>query len=296
MAYTTNPKMPRLRAKAVDMVKLEGKSIRQVARYLGYNPSTISRWVKKSHKNGNWKIDTLSSRPHNHPKQLKQDIIDKIIYFRKSTGGRCAEVVHKHMINHGYKVSLSSVKRTLDRQGFTKKKSKWKRLRKNTHRPHITQPGDLVQIDTIHIMKSPKERFYIYTLLDVHSRWAFAQYSEKISAGNTLKFVHNAKKHAPFQFHFLQSDNGPEFSSHFTDRIKIQHRHSRVRKPNDNAHLERFNRTIQDELINKIPLNTSIIQKEIPKYIHHYNNKRLHLAINLLSPLQFIQNCCKAID
>ena len=47
MPYTTNPKMPKLRAKAVNLVILEGWSIRQVARHFGFNPSTISKWVKK---------------------------------------------------------------------------------------------------------------------------------------------------------------------------------------------------------------------------------------------------------
>jgi transposase-like protein len=43
MAYTINPNLPRLRAKAVDIVIKEHKSIRHVARYYGFNPSTVSR-------------------------------------------------------------------------------------------------------------------------------------------------------------------------------------------------------------------------------------------------------------
>lgn len=35
MAYTTNPRMPELRAKAVDKVR-SGKSVSEVARYFGW--------------------------------------------------------------------------------------------------------------------------------------------------------------------------------------------------------------------------------------------------------------------
>ena len=48
----------------------------------------------------------------------------------------------------------------------------------------------------------------------------------------------------------MQSDNGLEFSEHFAQRLKsnnIALRHTRLGRPNDNAHIERFNRTIQEE-------------------------------------------------
>lgn len=47
MAYTTNPKLPRLRAHAVDMVR-GGKSVSEIARYFGYTKGAVSKWCKKS--------------------------------------------------------------------------------------------------------------------------------------------------------------------------------------------------------------------------------------------------------
>jgi len=296
MAYSLNPNLPRLRAKAVDMVKLEGKSIRQAARYFGFNASTVSRWVRKSPKAGCWKISTLSSRPRRHPHELKTNIVSRIIEIRRKTGGRCAEVIHKMLLNEGVKVGLSSVKRTLDRHGLTRKKSKWKRYHKSLKRPKVRYPGDLVQIDTIHLMDSPKGRIYVYTLLDVYSRWAYAEASEKINTINSIRFVKKAQKLAPFSFNHLQSDNGSEFSKQFTERVKIKHRHSRVRQPNDNAHLERFNRTIQTELIRNLPSEVKLIQKALPGYLDYYNKKRLRLGIDLQTPTKLITKCCKGID
>ncbi|NTW14415.1 MAG: helix-turn-helix domain-containing protein, partial [Candidatus Moranbacteria bacterium] len=42
MAYTSNPNIPKVRWKAVKMLR-SGKSSREVARYFGYDQSTILR-------------------------------------------------------------------------------------------------------------------------------------------------------------------------------------------------------------------------------------------------------------
>ncbi|MDP2812750.1 MAG: leucine zipper domain-containing protein [bacterium] len=95
-------------------------STRQVARYLGFNQSAIVRWSKRTPDDQYLTIPTKSSKPHNHPKALKSEIIQTIIRQRLKHG-RCAEVVYQELLNQGVKVSLSSVKRTLDKRGLIKK-------------------------------------------------------------------------------------------------------------------------------------------------------------------------------
>lgn len=285
MSYITNPKLPRIRAKAVEMIR-SGKSIREVSRYFGYSIGAIHNWCKKSPMPGVFEIPTQSSRPKHHPKETTPEFIQRVLDLRIQTDGRCAEVIHQMMFLEGKNVSLSTVKRILDRAGMIKKRSPEKRRHCSIHRPEIAKQGDLVQIDTIHIMQNEKERIYVYTLLDVFSRWAFALATEKISTHASLYFVRKAMDQSPFHFNCLQSDNGSEFSQNFTERIKILHRHSRVRKPNDNAHLERFNRTIQQEFLNKLPVNVQRINHELPRYLKYYNEERLHLGLHLKTPTQ----------
>lgn len=295
MAYTTNPKLPRLRAQAVEMAR-SGKGVRETARYFGYGPGTISKWCKKSPMSGVFQIETISSRPHHHPNETSTKLIQKILKHRQETGGRCAEVIHQMILNEGVFVSLSTVKRVLDRAGATKKRSPWKRFHKSIERPKASKEGDLVQIDTIHIMQNQTEKIYIYTLLDVYSRWAFALASSKINTHRSYNFIKVAISKSPFQFSCIQSDNGSEFSQNFSERMQILHRHSRVRTPNDNAHLERFNRTIQQEFLNKLPVSVNIINKNLPRYLKYYNEQRLHLGINLKTPSQILSKCFQAID
>lgn len=288
MAYTLNPKLPRLRAQAVDMVR-SGKSVTEVARHFGYSKGTVSKWCKKCPVNGTWAIPTQSSRPKSHPAQVSKTVVEQIRTIRIALGGRCAEVIKKHLDDQGIHVHRITVQRILDRTGLTKKRSPWKRFHISIERPKPLKPGDLVQMDTIHLMTDDGHRIYIYTLIDVFSRWAFAWATDRINTRKSIKFLRLAQTKAEFTFNCIQTDNGSEFSQHFTERIKITHRHSRVRKPNDNAHLEHFNRTIQQELVADLPVATKVLNRFLPAYLDYYNNQRYHLGIDLNTPAAVIK-------
>lgn len=292
MSYTNNPNLPRVRAEAVRLVK-SGWSIRKAAKHFGFSHCSVRLWLKKKPVygwRGRMEIPTLSSRPHHHPKELKPNIVSAIVEQRKKRN-RCAEVVHRELFNQGIIVSLSSVKRTLKRQGLIRHRSPWKRWHFSEARPEAVLAGDLVQIDTIHFVIGDK-RFYVYTLLDIASRWAYAKVSLRINTWNSLKFVKEALKHSRFNFKMIQSDHGSEFSVWFTEhlaKLGISHRHIRVRKSNDNGHIERFNRTLQEECLNKVNQNPKAFKAAIKEYLPYYNGQRLHLSLNFLTPLEWLK-------
>ena len=287
MAYSKNPHLAKVRMDAVRLVKWRGWSTRQASRYTGFAQSTIVKWCKRDRDYGTRPILTRQSIPKNHPNALPDNIVAMIVAKRKEIK-RCAEVVQRSLQKDGIAVSLSSVKRTLDRKGLINKRSPWKHYHPPRERPLASNPGDLVQMDTIHFLENGK-RTYVYTLIDVFSRWAFAQASERISSGNSIAFLRKAQAKASFEFQCVQSDHGPEFSQHFTERIGINHRHSRVRKPNDNGHLERFNRTLQDECLRQCRINAKAHNRALQKYLPYYNGQRLHMGINFKTPQEILQ-------
>ncbi|MDR3616694.1 MAG: integrase core domain-containing protein [Candidatus Obscuribacterales bacterium] len=287
MPYTTNKHMPRIRKEAAQLLIRKKWSTRKVARHFGFNQSTIVRWFKKSIRYGYHPIPTLSSRPKHHPRELSNELVWKIFQQRIKTR-RCAEVVHQELLNQGIEVSLSSVKRTLDRTGLLKKRSPYKRFHPHQDRPQALKPGDLVEIDTIHLMIDEKKRIYIYVLIDTYSRWVYAKAYEKIGGRNSLKFVREAEARAPFKFGMLQSDHGPEFGDWFVEQVKKSHRYTRIGKPNDNSHIERFNRTLQEECVDRVMKNVRSLNRALKKYLEYYNNTRLHMGISLRAPIQLL--------
>ena len=287
MAYTTNPHLPKVRQQAADLVR-RGWSTRKVARHFGYSQSAVVVWVKKAKVYGYHPIPTQSSRPRTSPHALPVEVVSEIITERVGRR-RCAEHVHVALKNRGVEVSLSSVKRTLDRCHLLKKRSPWKRPHDVTPRPEVTHVGALLQCDTVHVMAPDGSAIYVYTLVDLYSRWAYAKVVKRIGAQPSIEFIKYAKRKAPFSFEMMQTDHGPEFSTRFTHSMwcmGIKHRHSRVRQSNDNAHVERFNRTIQEECLDRTTHTISAFRKALPKYLQYYNNERTHMGIDYLTPNQ----------
>lgn len=289
MAYTTNPNLPKVRKQAIVLLQ-QGLSTRQVARYLGYSQSVVVKWKSKANRYGCNEIPTLSSKPKTNPKALSRIIVKEIIQER-ITRRRCAEHVYHALKKKDIKVSLSSVKRTLDRCGLLRKRSPWKRPHDNTLRPMPLYTGALLQCDTIHLIAPNGSKIYIYTLVDLHSRWAYAEVVDRIGAQRSVEFIRRAQGNASFPFEMIQTDNGSEFSTwctHGLIRLGIKHRHGRVRKSNDQAHVERFNRTVQEECLDYVPNNRRSLQKALSKYLVYYNTERTHMGINYLVPAQLI--------
>jgi len=292
MAYTTNPHLPRVRMQAARLALWKRWSTRQIARYTGFNQSTIVRWTQKARlmRSDLRIIPTESSRPYHHPRQISSELVTLVLCYRQQYR-RCAKVIHYLLWKDGYRMSLSSVERILRKAGMVNH-SKWKKWHQYPPRPMPEKPGILVEIDSI-VDGLPADRLYVYTLLDVYCRWSYAWPIERINTHNSLLFVKQAQKISPFEFKTLQSDHGTEFSKWFTKRINehgLAHRHSRIRTPSDNGHLERFNRTLQEECLSRIPRSLKSYRKEIPEYLEWYNNRRPHMALNMKSPTEVMRS------
>jgi transposase InsO family protein len=319
MAYSTNPNLPKARAIAMQLLVRERLPLYVVANRCGVHRSTIYRWKRKwdvlnqyvqmdnpnrpnrvhSYTNHlshcTWRIPTTISKPHTSPTAVSKELVKLVLAVRQQLK-RCAEVVWHHLVTVlSVSVSLSSVRRILKRSGVASGRKNRVR-RDNPRRPHTTKPGELVQTDTIHHV-DPKtgRRLYYYTVIDLFTRMAYAILVPKLSPGLAAQAVLEAQGQWGFTISMIQADNGPEYGRYFEQqmkRVNIQTRHSRLHRPNDNAHIERFNRTIQTECIGyywqkSVPLSHQ--QDMLNAYLEHYNTRRVHLGIQLQTPMQMLQ-------
>lgn len=130
-----------------------------------------------------------------------------------------------------------------------------------------------------------------YTLIDLFSRWAYAEVAERISSAHSASFIARARLRSPFRFGMIQTDNGGEFQKMFRFRIYrfgLTHRYSRVRQSNDQAHIERFNRTIQEECLDRTPQTLQHFKKAPRDWLPYYNRERLHMGINFKTPNEIL--------
>lgn len=292
MSYSSSPYAPQARRDAVRRVLSGGESQAAVARSIGVHRATIGKWIKKRHAlflDGREPIPTHPPIARHHPNQLPATVVAAIVRVREQTG-RCAEVVQLELRDQGFEVSLSSVKRTLRRQGLTKQASTKRHYRQYIERPRVRAPGDLVEVDTVHFMRTNGTRFYVFTLIDLYSRGAYAEYSAGCNQRSSVAFLLRGQEYLGMRFSTVQTDNGSEFKQEFHDALTARSlvlRHTRLGRPNDNAHIERFNRTIQEECLSPMTDETTI-QERISYYLMYYNWHRRHLGIDGLTPGQML--------
>ena len=263
--------------------------MRRSSRYFDVEASTVLRWCQRDASNGWRPIMTRSSRPLHHPHALSLDVVSRILALRAERN-QCAEILHWRLKQEGIMVSLSSVKRTLKRHAISRY-SPWKKWHQYPERPVAERPGILVEIDSMH--DGPVgDRLSAYAMIDLCSRWAYSAPTVRVNSHGSMRFVARAQIEAPFAFRTIQSDHGSEFSKWFTNTMEqrgIAHRHSRVRTPTDNAHVERFNQTLQRECLNRIPKTLRSWQKELPEYLRYYNMERPHMGLGMKTPSEVLR-------
>lgn len=321
MAYSINPNLPKARAFAMKLLIQEQLPLLVVARKCGVSRSTIWRWKRKwdemnkyvQFTNPNrpnrpisldnkltacrWVISTNSSKPNSHPWAIPEEIVKQVLVARERLK-RCAEIVWHHVnVVLGISVSLSSVRRILRRHHCFDGARK-KRVRPdNPRRPKVTAPGELIQTDTIHhVDPYSGRRLYYYTVIDLFTRMTYVTLSTSLRQGLAARAVLEARAAFGFSFAMVQSDNGSEYSRYFEQVLKqnnIITRHTRLGRPNDNAHIERFNRTVQTECIGyywqtSVPLACQ--EAKLTKYLDYYNQNRVHLGIQMRTPLAMLQS------
>jgi transposase InsO family protein len=165
-----------------------------------------------------------------------------------------------------------------------------KKLRRKGFAPQY--PGDLVQMDTIAVFLAGLKR-YIFTAIDVRTRFAFAYTYKANSSTNGNDFMDKFLRVAPFTVKRVQTDNGSEFANHFEEccaRYGLTHYFNYPKHPQSNGFLERFNRTVQEQCVN---LYLDYLDEpdhfnhKLMQYLIWYNTERPHRGIGRLPPLRY---------
>lgn len=155
-------------------------------------------------------------------------------------------------------------------------------------------PGHLVALDTVERIVFGSRR-YIITFEDIYTRFGFAWATRSHASFAAKEFFDYCRRTFPFSFAFILTDNGSEFMKHFAkelERLHFVHYHTYPKTPQQNSHLERFNRTLQEEFVDhhaNLLLNVDLFNRKLIDWLVWYNTERPHWAFqNKFSPIQFI--------
>lgn len=156
------------------------------------------------------------------------------------------------------------------------------------------KPGHVVALDTIERHEYGIRR-YIITVEDIYSRFSFAWCTTSHASKAAEEFFAVWLRVFPYKTTFVLTDNGSEFKKNFAARLlelQITHYKTYPKTPKQNAHIERFNRTIQEEFVDyhrSLLLKPDLFNEKLMDYLIFYNTKRVHYAFqNKLTPLQYL--------
>jgi transposase InsO family protein len=159
--------------------------------------------------------------------------------------------------------------------------------------------GDLVAVDTFHVgTLKGVGKVYLQSVLDCFSRYAWARlYTSKLPV--TAVHILNDAVLPFFEEHGTQimtilSDNGREFCGRpdqhpyelFLQLEGIEHRTTRVRRPQSNGFVERFHRTLLDEHLRvagrtKWYETIEEMQTDLNAFLETYNTRRPHQGLGM---------------
>ncbi|MFH0840521.1 MAG: integrase core domain-containing protein [bacterium] len=157
----------------------------------------------------------------------------------------------------------------------------------------VNAPGELVEIDTIVRFVGNLKR-YIVTAVDTFGRPAFAWCYNHPTSANTRDFFQKLQMALPFAAIAVQTDNGSEFHKYFMSYLaeqKITHYWNYPGRPYRNGHIEKFNRTIQEEFIDQNEMwlqNPLEFNQKLMDWLLWYNTERPHWSLQLQSPVDYL--------
>ena len=277
---------------------------------------SIYGWKKVLEKN-HWDRKALVSKSRapwrRRERVVNSDIVDFIVRIRKKYPRLGKEKIQALLSEAGLTViSVSTVGRIiadLKRDGRIAKRVRVsyyaktdrfierKTVRKEKVRRkgyHPNNPGDLLQADTV-VKFVNGLRKHIVTAIDISTGFAFAYAYKGHSSATTRDFFWKLEAVSPFAIKHVQTDNGCEFLHRFHDELNkknIIHFFNYPRRPTQNAKIERFNRTIQEEFIDyhmhELAYDIDKFNHMLVEWLIWYNTKRPHHSLNLKSPINYL--------
>ena len=263
-----------------------------LCREFGITRKTGYKWVNRF-KNQN-ELKDQSRKPNLIANKTPIEIEEVILALRNENPGWGAKTIKQVLENHGHEniPCVKTVNNILNRNGCILKEESEKRHKYIRFQRELCNEMWQTDFKGDFELKNGK-RCYPLDIIDDHSRFLI-----KIApAPNTKNVVIPAFESAFSEYGMplsVLSDNGGQFAGFkqgYTQFEKwlmcldILPIHGRVRHPQTQGKIERFHRTLKDELLRyKTFEDIEHANIEIQAWRDKYNNIRPHEALNMLTP------------
>lgn len=269
--------------------------------------STLYDWKREYERSGKALPSLIPKKTR--PKRVRQmttnwRLVQFIREFREQYGNIGERKLKIFLDEYAHEPGISTIgsrtiSKVIKRRNFyfyppKKKRRKSKSSRDRTRKsPKVAKPG-YVEMDSV-VVCIDNIRHDFICCVDIYTKFAHVRKVKTLSSKQAKITFQEFEQRSPHQIHTVQTDNGSEFFKFFQSYLEeqgIKHQFIYPKSPKINGVVERFNRTIQEEFINRndeIYFDLEAFQAKLTGYLEWYNYKRPHASLGYLSPMQFVQ-------
>lgn len=312
-------------------------SVSEACRRQGMDRTSFYEWKRRFQTHGLAGLKDLPPVHKSHPQTTPEETVQTILALALEHPTRGCVWLSDHLELQGIHVSSPTVQSILIKHQIG---SRYERLLKLEERAaqqqidltpaqvaliekanpafrerHVesSRPGELLSQDTFYVghLKGVG-KVYLQAVVDTYGSFAFAFLHTTKRPECAVAVVHNevlpfyAAQDLPVTA--ILTDNGREFCGTETHPYElylalceIEHRRTKVRRPQTNGFVERFNRTVLDEFF-RLALRTTLyesveaLQADLDVWLHDYNYARPHQGYRNLGkrPIDTIRKFAQA--
>jgi transposase InsO family protein len=302
----------------------DGWPIARAAERFQVSWATAKRWADRYQLEGPAGMTDRSSRPHRSPRTTPTPMVRKIVHLRWKQ--RLGPVAIAARVG----CSASTAHQVLRRCRINRLSRVDRATGEPVRRYEHPEPGDLLHVDVKKLGNIPdgggwryvgraqgkrhraatpgKPRSvhhdpkmgtaFVHTVLDDHSRVAYAEIHDDETAATAAGVLHRAAAWFAargVRVRRVLSDNGAAYRSRLwretCAELGITPKRTRPYRPQTNGKIERFHRTLADGwAFRRLYTRESQRRKALPSWIHEYNHHRPHTALGGHPPISRLIN------
>ena len=324
MSHANAALTPRARLRLARLVVDDGWPIARAAERFEVSWPTAKRWADRYRELGADGMNDRSSRPHHQPNRTPVRVVRKIVSLRrrKRLGpvqladclGLAASTVHAvlrrcrlNRLSHLDRISGEPIRRyehphpgamlhvDVKKLGNIPDGGGWRYVgRQQGLKNRAATPGKPRNASYNNKIGTA----YVHTVLDDHSRVAYAEIHDDETAVTATAVLHRAVSwfaDRGVTVERVLSDNGSAYRSNLWRdtclNLGISPKRTRPYRPQTNGKIERFHRTLADgwAFAHHYP-NEATRRAALPGWLHNYNHHRPHTAIGKVPPLTRLTN------
>lgn len=265
--------------------------------------SNINNWKKKISK---YRVIDIPLNEFSRSKLLHKSSEDDLEYYipLKSEENKLFEIAHingkRHLSRDKSITKLYSmgIKYTQCYEKLSKyikncfncTKSAPPQEKSKKYKPiNTSRPREIIQFDSVYLNKKLFGRSFLITAIDHFSKFGWIFEVDKINSFNASNCLKNVYNDCEMQIESVHTDNGPEFKKFFEQFLKeknINRRLGAPYKPTSQGCIERFNRTVQENLLKAFKNSTKedpfILCNEIILFLEDYNYTFNHSTTKMI--------------